>query len=148
MADFASADVRRPSSGAWLPALVNQRHFRAQGPWAARGEAWQHGSILVLSNVENVTPGGWTWSVLISDNGRRPGRTAMRLVRAAFGMQEAEEDNHAPRQMIRHLWLPIDPAERVPCGCARIEAPTIGDAGTPGDLDRYVWRPGLNERAR
>ena len=144
-----SVDPRRPQGSGWVPDLLRQRQMRReQGPVFARIEAWQHGQVLVLSNVEDVTPGGVTWHCSVSEAGGRPGRSAMRLVRRAFGMEEAEEDNHSPGQRIRSLWLPVDPAQRKPCACVVLEEPTLGDAGMPGDLDRYVWRPGLVEQER
>lgn len=144
-----SVDPRRPQGSGWVPDLLRQRQMRRDMPPVfARIEAWQHGQVLVLSNVEDVTPGGVTWHGSVSEAGGRPGRSAMRLVRRAFGMEEAEEDNHSPGQRIRSLWLPVDPAQRKPCACVVLEEPTLGDAGMPGDLDRYVWRPGLVEQER
>jgi hypothetical protein len=138
-------EVRRPASASWRPDLLRQRNVRAIEPDMERAEVWCCDGIVVVTNIENVTPGGWTWHVSVSEHGQRPGRLAMEAVRRTFGMQEAEEDNHSPGMRIRSLWLPIDPAQRRACPCKAEEEPTILDAGRAGDLDRFIWRPGLNE---
>lgn len=85
-------DPRRPGVSLWT-------RIHDLGPLASHAdfdgaEAYQMGRICVISNVENVTPGGWSWHVSVTENGRRAGRRAMLAVRAAFQMQDAEEDNH------------------------------------------------------
>lgn len=141
-------EVRRPGPD-WIPDFAHARAARALTPELARCEVFKlhrpgRPTITVLSDVENVSPGGWTWHVSASEGGGRPGREAMAAVREAFGMQEAEEDNHAPEKTIRSLWLPIDPAQRRACPC-QVEEPTVLEGGEPGDLDRVLWRPGHEE---
>lgn len=53
------------------------------------------------------------------------------FVRAAFGAQEAEEDNHQPG-MTRCLFLPVDPAYRNVCECKTNEVQITESGG-------YVW---------
>ncbi len=133
--DLRDTPVRRPTSTAWIPNLTAQRSMRANGPAFAKAEAWTNGRICAVSNLENVEPGGWTWHVSVSEDGRRAGRQAIRAVRRDFGMDAAEEDNHAPGKVLRCLWLEVDPSRRRGCVCVA-EAPEVTEAGN----DRYVWR--------
>lgn len=108
---------------------------------------WRHlTGVTVTSSVDWIEGDGPTWhiavsQVAVSGAAVRAGRTAVRLARWAFHMEAAEEDNHAPARVVRSFWLPVDPAKRKPCAC-QAEAPEeVSEAGAPGDLDAYVWRP-------
>lgn len=108
---------------------------------------WRHlTGVFVTSSVDRIDGDGPTWHIAVSHtsasgNAVRAGRTAVRLARWAFEMEDAEEDNHAPARIIRSFWLPVDPARRKPCAC-QVEAPEeVSEAGPPGDRDTYVWRP-------
>lgn len=74
------------------------------------------------------------WHVSVSVDGgarRRPTDQELMLVRRAFEMTDAEEDNHHPGNA-RHLWLPVDPARRVGCQCKDDEVVVV-------EADGYEW---------
>jgi hypothetical protein len=52
----------------------------------------------------------------------------MRRALAAFRMLDAEEDNHIPGRA-RHVWRPLDPAERVDCECKTTEVTVVEPDG-------------------
>lgn len=90
-------------------------------------DAWIHlaTSTQVLSSLqmaEQPRSGttGPQWHVSIVDRSerepRRPSSRQVALARCAFGMLEAEEDNHHPGAA-RQFWMPLDPSERVDCEC-------------------------------
>lgn len=88
-------------------------------------------STLTMAKLPRREDGGLQWHVSASRAGRRPSDRDMELVRAAFGLRDAEEDNHHPG-IARHLWLPVDPAHRVGCECAEDERVVV-------EPDGYTW---------
>lgn len=105
---------------------------------ALSSSAWQAGPIYVLSELvlaqspvksgENVHQ----WHISISNSGKRPKPTHVRKARRAFGMADAEEDNHYPGRA-RTFWLAVDPAHRADCECKETEATVV-------DEDGYRWQ--------
>lgn len=100
--------------------------------------AWQRGPLRVISTVDVAEyPDGkgtgpqWHLSVAIAGMERRPSAVEMKLVRRAFEMLDAEEDNHEPGNA-RHLFLPIDKAHRVDCECKASEVQVV-------DPDGHRW---------
>jgi hypothetical protein len=58
-----------------------------------------------------------TWLVSVSrDGASMPTDKNLRTVRRAFGMRQAEEDNHQDGRA-RMLFLVVEPARRVDCEC-------------------------------
>lgn len=108
------------------------------------GSATAYGHIetdtQVLSALEDATlprsgKVGPQWHISIVDRtSREPARPSdvqLQLARCAFGMLEAEEDNHHPGNA-RHFWMPVDPSERVDCECKTDEV-------TIEEPDGYRW---------
>lgn len=85
-------------------------------------------SLMKLPRSEEV---GLTWHVSVSHERRRPNDRELRRVRWAFGMREAEEDNHHPGRA-RHLMMPVNPAFRVDCECSEEESVIV-------EPDGYTW---------
>jgi hypothetical protein len=106
---------------------------------------WRHVTgVTASSSLDLIDGDGLTWHVgvtQISASGQviRAGRTAMRLVRWAFHMADAEEDNHAPLRVLRSLWLVVDRKHRK-CACKAEEPEEVSESGAPDDADLYVWR--------
>jgi hypothetical protein len=125
---------------------VSARHLRARAlkpitpsglGWLSLGEvtglngstafAWVHfgthtqvlSALDIAAQPRSGTPGP-QWHISVVDRSTeepfRASSEQIRLARCAFGMLEAEEDNHHPGNA-RHFWLPIDPSERVECEC-------------------------------
>lgn len=59
---------------------------------------------------------GPQWHISITTRGKRPKPHHVRRALRAFGMVDAEEDNHQPGQA-RNFWRPVDPQYRVDCEC-------------------------------
>lgn len=108
-------------------------------PWTIEGlsrSAWESGPLRVLSAlIEADLPDGagvgLQWHVSISRKGRRPREKDLRRALRAFGMVEAEEDNHHPG-VARHFFLPVDPMHRVDCECKRSDEQIV-------EPDGYRW---------
>jgi hypothetical protein len=103
--------------------------------------AWACGPIFVISELslhmeapdgDGTTP---QWLVTISAKGARPSAKQTRKALRAFGMTEAEEDNHAPG-IARGFFLVVDPARRVACQCKTTEAVVV-------ESDGYRWSKDL-----
>ena len=98
---------------------------------------WRYGGLLVMSTLSDLSaPDGSkdflpTWVVSVSKNGKRPDDRDMDRVRKAFGMQDAEEDNHEPG-IARKLMMCVDPARRVACECKTDERVVV-------EPDGYRW---------
>lgn len=121
---------RRPhNSGVWL----TDELVLLTGKTAS---AWRYGRIRVISELADMElPRGGgigpTWLVSLTRNGRRPRRADVVKVRRAFGMRDAEVDNHHPGNAI-HLYLPVDSKHRVDCECKEDEQVII-------EPDGYTW---------
>lgn len=102
-----------------------------------RGSAWLRGKVVVISTLDmaQLPDGagvGPQWHISVSRG--RLGRAKPEEVakaRRAFGMLDAEEDNHHPG-VARHFWLPVDPAHRVACECK-------ADETQVREADGYTW---------
>lgn len=132
--------ARLPSSNQWI--LLRQLQVG--------GAMWKHAKrgLFALSTCEwALAPAGQKepipqWHVSVSSRfaKRRATEDDMRLVRTAFGMQEAEEDNHEPG-IARNLWLPVDPARRVSCEC-KVDEVTFTEP------DGHRWQARAEDEAR
>jgi hypothetical protein len=98
---------------------------------------FRSGPISVLSSIQLAElPGGNgavgpTWLVSVSHRGKRPKPHHVARALRAFGMTEAEEDNHHPGNS-RHYFLPVDPAFRGVCECKTTEDVIV-------ERDGYRW---------
>lgn len=117
---------RRPSSNVWT---------RDRSPCAPVSDdpnteawsVWRSARLVVITTlVRAELPDGsgevglqWHLSIVRRQAARATDEDVMRT-RRAFGLLEAEEDNHEPGRA-RHLWLPVDPARRVDCECKATE---------------------------
>jgi hypothetical protein len=99
--------------------------------------AWVLGGQIVISDlVEAELPNGsgdagLQWHLSVSDNLSRPCDRDVLRVRMTFDMREAEEDNHHPG-VARHLFLVVDPADRIACECKATEIQRV-------EPDGYRW---------
>jgi len=97
--------------------------------------AWRlaRGTTVISSLLNAELPDGsgigLQWHISISNRGERP-KTVGTVLRA-FGMSDAEEDNHHPGAA-RHFFLPLDPAHRVDCECKETEDTIV-------EPDGYRW---------
>lgn len=147
---------RRPPSATWMRRPGQELKLTVMRDRAARGSSarspdlsvldervYERGGprkLLVISSLTYAkAPRGpdviLQWHVSVSRS-IRSGPTAptdedLLLVRRAFGMVDAEEDNHHPGNA-RHLWLPVNPARRVGCECKDDEIQVTEPSG-------YVW---------
>lgn len=126
---------KRPPPNGWteFPAPDALR----RQPGVTHTSVWESGKVFVISELAMMdAPRGdgqtLQWQVSVSHDGkRRPSDAQVEKVRRAFGMQEAEEDNHHPG-VARHLFLCVDPARRVSCECKEGEAIVV-------EPDGYTW---------
>lgn len=124
---------KKPISGNWSlqkddPEFIDRNEgYRYLSPLGIR-------VISSVHIVENVDGGGVSphYHISISDNGNRCPQWAAIQVLSQFDASDFEEDNHAPRKIIRSFWKPVmGKAGECPC---KDEEPPIID----GD---YTWRP-------
>lgn len=65
----------------------------------------------------------------------RLSRNATRFVLKAFGMEDADEDNHVPFGKVRNFWMPVNEnLHGYVCPCKETEPAMVEDKG------EYVWR--------
>jgi len=123
---------RIPSHAAWLNRPVPPQ-IRSERTLAI--SVWQCGPVTVISElaVIELPRGGTgeTWFVSISAEGKRPKPKQVRKALRAFGMTDAEEDNHYPG-VTRGYFMPVDPGARVDCEC-KLSEDTIVEG------DGYTW---------
>lgn len=107
-------------------------------------ERFAYAGLLVLSEISSMeAPDGSTesipqWLVTASKGGARVSDRDLDRVRRAFGMEEAEEDNHAPG-ISRALFMTVDPARRVACACKTTETVYV-------EPDGYRWSAGQDPK--
>lgn len=95
--------------------------------------AWQSGPVRVISALEiadypDGNGSGPQWHVSVSGPRRRPKPHEVRRALRAFGMADAEEDNHHAGNA-RHFWIPLDEAHRVDCECKTSERTIVEPDG-------------------
>lgn len=134
------------------PLKPKGEHWRYIGPVAPQftlgyeGHYWFFPPmrLFVISAVEVVEPEqvdlGPEYHVSISkrdekDNVQRCTRHEADFVVQAFGLENADEDNHVPGGHVRNFWLPVaEPMRGYVCPCKDTE-PAIKDK-----LNDYTWR--------
>lgn len=128
---------KRPTGSGWAemgqaPAFVTN---------GFEGYYWAHTSgLLVISAVEVAhDPGdidkGPEYHISISKHGGRCDSNEARFVLEAFGMLDADEDNHVPFGKVRNFWRPVaEPLIGHECAC-KDEEPAIKE-----DKGDYIWR--------
>jgi hypothetical protein len=118
------------------------------------GALWfRLGAVLVCSQVARMgAPDSsgdvlLTWLVSVSEAGRSmPTDLTMRRVRRAFGMQQAEEDNHE-NGVSRKLFLVVDPSRRVACECKTDETVVTRPDGYQYSLpEGSIMEDGVQDR--
>lgn len=93
-------------------------------------------SSVEVANDENDIDKGPEYHVSVSKNGGRCSKNEAQFVLRAFGMEDADEDNHVPNGVVRNFWKPV--AEKFighVCPCKDTETPVVEDD--------YEWR-GIN----
>lgn len=102
------------------------------------GDVWESGPIRVISSLDIAKlpkSGGLgaQWHISVTADGdKRPKPHHVRRALRAFGVVDAEEDNHHPGKA-RHFWLPLTVSERVDCECKTDEV-------TVTEADGYAWQ--------
>jgi hypothetical protein len=94
--------------------------------------------IRVISAIEDAGKGP-EFHVSISYRGTRAPRAIMQIVRRAFDMQRAEEDNHVRGGVVRHLWFPCNQEDRA-CDCADELTIVTPFGGNDETGDEFVFR--------
>lgn len=131
---MSSSEERRPRGDDWReaplpPAMLNM-------PRLIAASAWVCGPVQVLSSLSEMKMpdgdgSGPQWLVSITHKRKRPKQHEVRRTLRAFGMTEAEEDNHGQGNA-RSFFLVVDPARRVGCECK-------SDETTMRDSDGYKF---------
>lgn len=140
---------RRPASAAWVRqpghelVMRDARRHLGQDDLVLDERVYRRGGVsrlrVISSLVMAKAPRGddvipqWHLSVVrVTPRGaERCSDHELQLVRRAFGLVEAEEDNHHPGNA-RHLFLPVDPSRRVACECKEDEVQVVEPSG-------YTW---------
>ena len=110
---------------------------RLPGPLPVSISAWSDGQATVISALEMTeAPDGShdiiaTWHISVSERGKRPRPRVLKRALAAFGMLDAEQDNHHPGGAC-HFLQPVDPARRRDCECKVTEVVVT-------EPDGYQW---------
>ena len=113
---------KRPVSNVWKQGVVPAPV--ADDPLIEHASVWTARRLRVISALgvmrspvnDKQSVETWHVSVAVERANRRATDKEIAHVRLAFGMREAEEDNHEPG-MARHLFLPVDPSHRTSCEC-------------------------------
>lgn len=120
---------RRPPAG-WRrlpgrPRFVGEKHV----------SVWRKLRLMVISALDEMTVAdhpsgvGLTWHVSVSNiDGAPVTDSELATVRRAFGMSDAEEDNHEPGRA-RHLFLIVDEQYRRECECKVDEQTFVEPSG-------------------
>lgn len=109
-----------------------------QAPGRLLVEVWVSGPIRVTSSLSSMElPDGSgelgpQWLIGISANSKRPKPHHVRRALRAFGMTEAEEDNHEPG-VARKFFLVVDPTRRTDCECKETEETVV-------EPDGFTWQ--------
>ena len=133
--------VKRPIAPNWQRAAW----WQCPPQLAALGypvEAWEHrkSGLFVLSAIEVAhDPGqpdlGPEYHLSVSLNGQRCSLADALFALAAFGLEDAKEDNHVPNGRVRNFWRPVaDHLSGYECSCVD-EEPAIRE-----DKGDFVWR--------
>lgn len=115
----------RASSDVHLAIHAEQARLVGDVPYSA--SVWRLGGILAISSWQmSKAPDGSgdvipQWLISVSDSGHRPSDRVVAKVRADFGMDDADVDNHHPG-VAMHLWMPIEKSRRKACHCKEPEA--------------------------
>ena len=91
-------------------------------------------AVEVAKDPQDIDKGP-EYHVSISRNRQRCTRNEARFVLKAFGMEDADEDNHVPGGFVRNFWMPV--AENLVghvCPCKDDEPAMVEDKGD------FVWR--------
>lgn len=123
---------KRPAGREW----IESTYPSVGDPNVMAASAWHSGPVSVLSSliVADMPDGNGTglqWLISITDEGKRPKPHHVRRALRAFGMTDAELDNHHPGNAL-HYFLVCDPDRRVSCECKTDEV-------TVRDADGYAW---------
>lgn len=128
---------RRPDPAHPMAQLWQEAGAGVRSPGHLAGSAWVGPaglvvmSELVLAQLPDRSGTGRQWLVSVSQDGHRPAGRPLRRALQAFGMADAEEDNHEPG-IARKFWLVVDPAHRVDCECKADEEVIV-------EPDGYRW---------
>jgi len=98
---------------------------------------WFNGRVRVISSLTTAeAPDGSgeaipQWHISVTECGKRPSGRVVRRALRAFGMADAEEDNHHPGNA-RHFFKPVDSKRRISCECKTTEM-------VVKEPDGYTW---------
>jgi hypothetical protein len=129
---FQQYPPKKPIDGNWIrcddpPKIVEAfEGYRYLSPLGLR-------VISSVHVVENADGSGHSphYHISITDNGKRVPASVVPLILKQFGAIDFEEDNHAPRKILRSFWKRID-GKLGECPCKdEVKPETDGD---------YTWR--------
>jgi len=128
---------KRPKTAMWKREPTPNVSPRVREGIEVVSSWWRLGSLRVLSGMDGMKSAVDKstvphWHVSVSRIGGHPSDADVAVVRKAFGMNDAEEDNHEPGRA-RHLFLAIDPAHRAPCECNTAEMTIV-------EANGHVWK--------
>lgn len=121
---------------------IHRVHARRAGEVPYSASVWRLGGILAISSwqMSNAPDGSGEvipqWLISVSDSGHRPSDRVVAKVRADFGMEDADVDNHHPG-VAMHLWMPVEKSRRKACHCKEPEA-------IVREPDGYEWANDLD----
>lgn len=129
---------RAPRGKGWRCTGLSPRFFNN----GFEAYAWEHTeeNFYVISAVEVPNRDrGPEYHISVSKQTRfgadRCTRNEAKFVRKAFGMEDAEEDNHVPNGVVRNFWLPVNQSLiGSECPCKDTEQAFRENKGD------YVWR--------
>lgn len=137
--------MRTGAGGELIPRRGWSRRFPRNAALLPGGSLWAtHDGLRAISSLEDAkypsgVGAGPQWHISVAYIGERRRATNTELLRAVdgFGMDVFDEDNHAPGEA-RHLWMPVDPAERTACECKTSERTMV-------EPDGYAWTTPVDE---
>lgn len=137
---------RKPKSNRWRSPKALRSRPMVLDALMAKATWWQRERLTVLSALQWVQPtdpaqsARWEWHLSVTRRGERATDADVALVRLAFGIEDAEEDNHMPGKT-RNLILPVLPEHRKPCECKTIERVIT-------EPDGFQWTNPINGACR
>ena len=128
-----------PKGNGWIehvvPAVIVRLGYPARAFYHAATRVQVISAVEVAKDKDGIDRGP-EYHVSISRNQTRIDSEGAKWVLAQFGLDGAEEDNHAPDGFVRNFWRPVaDRLVGLECACKAEESAVVEDKGD------FVWRP-------